>query len=259
MTEDLNKSIDSLIDQLFTESETVEKADMIKDDKPQSETADEAKAKIPTAQDDDKRGAGRPKQISDVPKVDTDGKRAKDYDDDITESKKDSDGKTSEQDQVKPSSEMVKKSLSVEEFEEYQELKKAQLKIIEAEALKKARDEQVDLIKSAVSQAVSKITEENAELRKSLSEQSELIKAMANKPQRAKAVTNMAALEKSSSAPKGNSLSKSDLLDVAEELVKSSRGTFTVEHAIELENNGFIYDAEARSLLEREIKRRYKN
>jgi len=140
--QELMKSIDAMIDDLFTE-ETIEKSEdtpieskeddvedtanegdveksMIKDIKPQKETADEGE-KPPKGQDDDKRGAGRPKEISDVPKVDTDGKRAKDYDKDITDKKSEKDGKNPEQSQVVPAKELVKKSeFSEEEYAEYQ-------------------------------------------------------------------------------------------------------------------------------------------
>ena len=80
--EAMNKSIDAMIDELFTEAPVEKSIDISKDAKT---TADAAVNQAPKGQDDDKRGAGRPKQISDVPKTDTDGKRDGKYDDDITE------------------------------------------------------------------------------------------------------------------------------------------------------------------------------
>ena len=47
---------------------------------------------------------------------------------------------------------------------------------------------------------------------------------------------------------------KSEMLDVAEDLFKS--GKLRDTHVMELENNGYIYDAGARATLESELKRR---
>ncbi len=255
-TENLTKSIDSMIDDLFAEEivEVVEKS-MIKDLKPQKETADEGE-KPPKGQDDDSRGAGRPKQISDVPNKDTDGKRAKEYDKDITEKKTEKDGKNPEQSQVQPPKDM-KKSVSDEEWTEFQEFKKSQVEAAKAEELKKAVEAQTDLIKSAVIEATAGIKDELIKANGKIDEQEELIKAMANKPQRSKAVTNVQAMEKSARVEaQPEALSKSEILDVAEDLAMNKK--LTNEHVIELENTGHIYDAEARGVLEREIKRRYK-
>jgi len=267
--EELVKSIDEMIDALFAEEEKVEKSEevteeataeetteeveksMIKDDKPQEETADEAVKKIPKAEKDEKRNAGRPEQISDIPQIDKDGKRDGNYDADIA--KKNEDGKVKEQDQVEPPKEM-KKSLSEEEYQEYQELKKSKEEAEKEEVLKKAKQEQSDLIKSAIIEATKEIRDENSELHKKLEEQGELIKSMANKPQKSKAITNINAVEKSFSDKKEDTLSKAELLDIAEDLVKSKK--LSMENVIELENTGYIYDKDARKTLEREVKRR---
>jgi len=252
--EELNKSLDLLIDELFAEEneESVEKS-MVKDMKQAKETADEAMAQVPKVESDEKN-PGRPEQISDVPKVDEDGKRAGNYDADIA--KKNEDAKKKEDDQVKPTPEMVKKAvISDEEYKEYQALKKAKEEAEKEEVLKKAKSEQMDLIKSAVIEATSEIRKENEELKKSLSEQIELIKSMANKPQKAKAITNLNAVEKfQKSGSTNNFFSKKDVLDIAEELVKSQK--LSMENVIELENSGYIYDEEARRVLEAEIKKR---
>lgn len=283
MSDALNKSIDSLIDDLFVDDEDINKSEelenteevqvegaedveksMIKDHKPQKETADEAKAQVPGYQDDAARGAGRPKQISDVPKTDTDGKRAKDYDGAIAE--KNEDGKKKEDSQVKPPKDMKKSvEISEEEYAAFQAFQKSQAEAKEAEELKKAEEKQSDLIKSAVAEAIKPIQEERDELKAALAEQGELVKSIANKPQRKKSVTNVAALEKSGNASQGNQgqASAAELkqiaMDVADELVKSKQ--LTVEQAIELENTGFIYDQSARRTLEvgvqKEMKKRF--
>lgn len=254
--EDLNKALDAFIDDFFAEeaeevaTEEVEKS-MIKDQKPERETADQAMKEVPGSSSDDKN-PGRPKQISDVPKNDEDGKRSGEYDGDISE--KNEDGKNKEQDQVKPGPEMVKKAWEeTEEYKEYVELKKAKQAKEKEEELRKAKEEQSDLIKSALKEAIIPFTKENEELKKQLQEQGELIKSMANKPQKSKAVTNITAVEKFAKSEDARSFSKTDLLDAAEELVKS--GELEVNHVIELEQTGYIYEKGPREILERKLKR----
>lgn len=248
----MDKTIDTLIDDLFAEStDTVEKS-MIKDSNPAKETADAAVKAAPKGEKDESRDAGRPDQISDVPQTDEDGKRSGSYDSSIA--KPQGDAKKKEDSQVAVP-ELMKKSISDSEWEEFQALKKAKVAAEQAETLEKARRETSDLIKSAVVEATSAIRQENESLRKSLEETSALVKAIANKPQRSKAVTGMAAVEKFEKSSSGsNTLSKAEVLDVAEELVKSKQ--LSMEHVIELENTGFIYDSEARGVLERAVKRR---
>lgn len=263
MDEQLNKSIDSLIDELFAEPTVAEapKADapaadaveksMVKDmASANKQTADEAVSAAPKGEKDEARGAGRPKQISDVPQTDTDGARSGEYDGKIASPQ--SDASKKEDSQVAPPANL-KKSLSDAEYEEYQALKKAKAAAEQAETLEKARKETSDLIKSAVTEATSGIRKENEDLRKALKEQGDLIKSIANKPQRSKAVTNVGAVEKFAKSESAN-FSKADLLDIAEDLVKSKK--LTMENVIELENTGFIYDSEARGVLEREVNRR---
>lgn len=254
--EDLNKAVDSLIDELFAD-ETVAKADMIKDQKPQKETADEAVKEAPKSEKDENRNAGRPKQISDVPQTDTDGARAGEYDGKIA--MKHDDAKKKEDPQVEPPKWMEKSEVSAptftaEEWEEYKALKKAKKKERKEEELRKASKDQVDLIKSAVVEATSSIRKENEDLRKSLAETAELVKSMANKPQKSKAVTNVQAVEKFQKSEGSVSMSKNEVLDVAEDLFKSKK--LTAEHVIELENTGYIYEKEARDILEREVRKR---
>lgn len=263
---DLNKSIDNMIDELFAENDPVEKSiDIAKDAKT---TADEVANKAPKGEDDKKRkDGGRPDEVSDVPKTDKDGNRAKGYDSIQAKQKEDEPSETKQSkttDQTKgdsKGSEMPKiyKSLSEEEFAEYQELKKAKEEAAKEEMKKAFLAEQKDLIKSAVKEATAGIVAENEALKKSLDEQGELIKAMANKPQRRKSIDNIQALEKSgeaSSEAKPEAFSKSEMLNKAEELAlnKSIHG-FNDNHVIELENSGYIYDENARTILENELKK----
>lgn len=246
--EELTKSIDAMVDELFAEQ--VEKSiDIAKDAKT---TADAAVNQAPKAQDDAARGAGRPKQISDVPDKDEDGKRAGEYDASITEKAKEQD--QAEASQVKPGPMM--KSISEQEYAEFQAFRKAQEDKQKEETLKKAREEQKDLIKSAVREATSTILKENEELRKSLTETQELVKSMAERPQRRKSIDNIQALEKSQRDEEKTetTFSKSEMLDVAEELVMKKSQDFKDDHLIELENTGYIFDVRARTALENALK-----
>lgn len=280
---DLTKSIDTMIDELFAEKvEKSDRPDNLKVAEMSSTEADQVADKAPKSQDDKDRGAGRPAQISDVPKIDEDGKRAGKYDNDIVEKtkeegeeneegKKQADAKRSDQTmdgKMKDSGEGMKvamgvqKSISDEEYAEFQAFKKARAQKSQEETLRKAKEEQRDLVKSAIREAVSPFIKENEELRKSLAQTNELVKAMAERPQRRKSIDGIGALEKSeNAAPKGpENFSKSEMLDVAEELVMKSQAakdmTFRDEHLIELENTGFIYDAKARAAFEQALKNR---
>ena len=133
---DLNKSIDTLIDDLFTEdvvkaSENFEVANASKT------TADAALASAPKGEDDASRGAGRPKDDHDVPEVDQDGNQAKGYDavqkedDEVEpeEAKKQAhavtqvsaEGHLGEKPKMKDP--RLSKSVSEEEYEEFQAFK----------------------------------------------------------------------------------------------------------------------------------------
>lgn len=258
--ENLNKSIDAMIDELFAEKSVEKSLDVAS---MASTKADEAVNKAPKAQKDEDRSAGRPKQISDVPQTDMDGKREGDYDGSIAAKQKEDE--PSETDQVKTSDQTkgkqdksnppMMKSISEQEYAEFVAFKKAQEEKQKDEVLKKTRDEQRDLIKSAIKEATSSISKENEELRKSLAETQELVKAMAERPQRRKSIDGIQALEKSQTEDQGpQSFSKSEMLDAAEELVMKKSTDFRDDHLIELENTGFIFDQRARTVLENYIK-----
>lgn len=282
--EQLEKSIDSLIEEFFTENsapaqateetttpapaveEVVAKAEVPGSPEPKesaqmkdgsSAKSDEKNAndvKAPKAKKDE--GNGRPEEVSDVPDVDEDGKRAKGY-----EAIQKPNSATPD---VSAKGTVVKADTIEISKEDYELLQKAK-KDREEESLRKARQEQTDLIKSAVTEAVTTATEglrkENQELKKSLEEQSTLVKAIAKKPQPRKSISTVQAMEKSfaPAQPEGGpqepkAFSKSEMMDVAEELVKAKK--LTVEQAIELEDTGYIFDKEARQVFERELKKR---
>lgn len=265
--------IDSLIDEVFMKSdseenpETSSEEDLEKakssamadgssaDDPKSPKTADEGeKPKKPKSEEEDERG--RPKEVSDVPDTDTDGNRAKGYDH-----------------IQKPNSETPKtsakgtvvKSFTISE-EDYELLQKAKADQKE-EALQKAKQEQADLMKSIVNEAVDRAAQEkNAEieeLKKSLDETKNLVKLMADQPNPSKAVTNVQAIEKSfkdidndgEEKPQVQRLSKSQMMDVAEDLVKSKE--LTDEQFIELDDTGYIFDAQARKRLEQACAKKF--
>lgn len=259
-TVELTKSIDALIDDLFAKSEDLNPGKA-------PTTADASIAQAPESETDEARGAGRPKQISEVPQNDEDGKRDGDYDSDITE-KESEEGEEPEEakkqakvggqdkgeqkENEKPAQAPFGKSLSEAEYAEFQALKQEKAQRAQAENLRKARQEQETLIKSAVKEATSQISKENAALRKSLDETRELVKAMAERPQRRKSVDNISALEKSQSGgPKVEHFSKSEMLDAAEELVMKKSMDFRDTDLVELDATGFVYNPVARAALEK--------
>lgn len=274
--ENLQKSIDELIETLF--SEEVVKAENLIVASASKTTADAAISAAPKMVDDASRGAGRPDQISDVPNVDEDGKRDGSYDASIAakqaeveneEAKKQaksidqttSVGRLSEAPSMKDP--RLTKSITEEEYSEYVEFKKSQeaAKTKEAEdlvksELKKSEDlkkaELETLVKSAVASAIAPIQEENLELKKSLTRSEELIKAMARQPQRSKSITGIEALEKSQGENTGpKSFTKSEKLDAAERL--ALRKAIPMDAVIELENTGTVYNVSVREAIEAEL------
>lgn len=281
--EDLNKSIDTLLDDIF--SEDIEKASAIDIAGDAKTNADAAVGKVPKGQKDEARGAGRPKQISDVPQVDMDGSRDGEYDAKITENE----NKESEPDEAKkqakaidqvskeghkagsskaPASRPFKKSengeseeISDEEYKEFQEFKKSKVEAAEAEELKKAEDlkkadeeKQETLIKSAVSAATDDLRKSMDTLQKTNTEQAELLKAMAGRPQRPKSVVGIEQLEKSQDPDldeRSETFTKSQMLDAAEELYKSKE--IPMEAVVELDNTGTVYDPHVRKLIEKKL------
>ncbi len=272
--EDLAKSIDTLLDEVFSEpAEQVEKSIDIAGDA--KTTADAALSGVPSSQKDEARGAGRPKQISDVPQTDMDGRRESEYDGAIADAKKEDEPEETDQspsiDQTsgkgrmggKPAAPKVapfKKSIEVtdEELKEFEEFKKAKSaeaeKAAKAEELRKSEElkkSQEELIKSAVREATSQLARENAELRKSFTETQALIKAMAEQPVRAKSITGIEVLEKSiAPEDKGpQAFTREEVLDAAFELAKS--GKIPSEVVSEIEMTKRTSNADARMKIEK--------
>lgn len=280
-TEELNKSIDTMIDELF--AEPVVKGENFEVANASKTTADAAIAAAPKMQDDAARGAGRPKQISDVPSNDQDGKRDGQYDASIAagqgeeenpEAKAQSKSidQTSGQGRLAAAPAMkdprLTKSLTEEEFAEYQSLKKAKSdaeaeavkneEIRKSEELKKSEDmkkaELQDLVKSAVASAIAPVQKENADLRKSLEKSEALIKAMAGQPQRAKSITGIEALEKSQREDSGPKVfTRQEMLNAAESLVMKK--SLPMEAVIELENTGTVFRKDWQQAIDAELQK----
>ena len=277
-TEDLNKSIDSLIEDFF--SEPITKSDDLNVAGASKTTADAAIASAPAAQDDASRGAGRPKQISDVPKTDEDGKRDGSYDASIASAQAEVENEEAKKqaksiDQTTSTGRMgeapkmkdprLTKSLTDEEYAEFQALKKAkedetkkQEELKKSEEIKKADDlkkaELENLVKSAIATAVEPIKKENETLKKSLDESQALIKAMAGQPQRSKSITGVDALEKSLPEGQGQTeFTKSEKLDAAERL--AMRKAIPMDAVIELENTGTVYNKQWQAAIEAELQK----
>jgi hypothetical protein len=239
MMEDLKKSIDTLIDELFAEK--VEKA------------MEFSPMEMP-ASENDASNPGRPKELVSIPEGGEEGKREGNYDSDIsTENSPSMEASKDEKkkEEVKQESPLI--GISKSEYAEYLSLKQEKEKLNKSETLEKALLDQSNLIKSMVNEAVSSFRKENEDLRKALNDQNEKLKAIASKPKASTTVVSMAALEKSNTAPKSVSyFSKDELLDAAEALVKS--GKLKPIHVVELENNGFIAETEYRAIFEQSLK-----
>lgn len=274
--DELTKSIDALVEDFFAESETVEKAsENFEVANANKTTADAVVNAAPKMENDESRGAGRPKDDHDVPSEDEDGNKAKGYDavqkeqgeEENAEAKKQASSvsQTSEKGHfgTKPSMKdpRLSKSLTDEEYAEYQAFKKAQVESKEKaqqEELKKAEElkkvEQTNLIKAAVESALGIVRKENEELKKAMTEQGALIKAMASQPRQAKSVTSIEVLEKSQEVVPGQgggTFSKAEILDAAEALMKA--GKISMNEVIEIDNCGTVFNAQTRKLIEQKL------
>lgn len=272
--DNLTKSIDTLIDDLF--AEPVAKAgDNLDVASASKTTADAAVSAAPKAQDDAARGAGRPKEISDVPDTDEDGKRAGTYTASIADGQAETENEEAKKqaksiDQTTSTGRLAEapkmkdprltKSISEEEYAEFEAFKKAQAEqadLKKSEDLKKADDlkkaELENLVKSAVAQATEAFKKENETIKKSLEQSTALVKAMAAQPRQAKSITGIEALEKSS--PEGSErteFTKSEKLDAAERLVMKK--SLPMDAVVELENTGTVYRPDWRQAIEAELK-----
>jgi hypothetical protein len=273
--DELTKSIDALAEEFFAEPVT-KAAENFEVARASKTTADAVMAEVPGSEDDAARGAGRPKDDHDVPKTDTDGNPAKGYDavqkDQAEEQNPEAAKQAPSVSQVSDKGHMSQGSKSSHdargpmfksdaEYTEYQELKKAKAAADAQKAqedLKKAEDlkkvEQENLIKSAIEKALAPQREENQKLRKALEEQGALVKAMASQPRQAKSVTSIEALEKSQTdkvSQEGQTFSKAEILDVAEELFKA--GKIPMDAVIEIDNTGTVLNPGHRAMIEKKL------
>lgn len=278
--QDLNKSIDSLIEDFF--SEPVSKAgDALNIAGDAKTTADAAVASAPKMQDDASRGAGRPNQISDVPSNDQDGKRDGSYDASIAAKQAEAENEEAKRvksiDQTTSAGRMggenpsmkdprLTKSITDEEYAEYQAFKKSKSEEVakaedlrKSDEIKKSEDlkkaELENLVKSAIASAIIPLQKENQELKQTIDKSESLIKAMAGQPQRSKSITGIEALEKSSPDNSGpQEFTKSEKLDAAERLVM--RKALPMDAVIELENTSTVYNKQWQQLIEAELNRK---
>lgn len=261
--DEIKKSAQALLDELFeSDTEIQEIEEPIEKAK---QTADAAIAEAPETQDDAKRGAGRSKEITDVPKKDKDGKRDGKYDDDITENKdkedqpeetkdqsKVMDQTTKRQDKASPAPDMApfKKAISDEEFAEYQELKKAKEDAERIEEIKKTQAEEGESLKKAMAEVIEPLKKAFDELKKENQEQADLIKAISNRPVATKSITSVEQLEKAadprSAGPE--TFSKSEVADVIDDLV--IKGVIGDKYVIEYEMDGNISNPAVKKLIE---------
>lgn len=262
--EDLNKSIDSLVNDLF--AEPIIKGEAINIAGDSKTTADAALASVPGSENDNSN-PGRPKQMHTV----SDGGDSK-YDAKVVSAlseQENEEAKKQSKDISQLSSEgRIGKSFQDDpEYKEYQALKKAEDQRkqeveakIKAEELKKSEDlkkvEQTDLIKKAVNEAISGIQKENELIKKAFNEQTALMKSILGQPVQSKSVTSIDALEKSldsSAQSEQTEFSKAEKLDAAENLVKS--GKLPIDAVIELENTGTVYNQQWQELIGKELQK----
>lgn len=250
--EELNKSIDSLLDDLFADdNEAVVKSKNAIDeivgapkqtkknilDEPEDD-ADKAVAKAPKSKSDKRPIA----EVSDVPKTDEDGSRAKGY----NAVQSNSTAKDVSNEKMTVAKGNV--SISQEDFDFLQKAKADK----EEEILQKAKSEQENLVKAIVETQTSdlkKALEDSTEIIKSLNEENQTLKARPRVQKSITSINELQTLEKGNLTPK--TFGKEELLVAAESLHKS--GKIRLEQVIELENNGTIYDPNARKLIEEEL------
>lgn len=242
--EDLQKAIDLAITELFGETLQKGALDLAGD---ASTTADGSVKQAPKGQDDAGRGAGRPKQISDVPDTDTDGKRTGTYDGDVT-----ADQDEDEPDETKQSPVVDQASskghLSKAQLAEYESLKKAH----EARIVSEQVTTQEKLIKTLVKESIEPLQKAFEAVQARNAELEKLVKAVAKTPQPVKSIVGIEQLQKGTDPSlKGTEpMSKAKLLDAAESLVKA--GKVPMEVVIEIENTNQVYNREHKALVEAE-------
>jgi len=223
-----------------------------------AKTSDESLSELKEKTEDDEKAGkkrGRPDDISSWETRPADGGTDnRQYDAEIASSS--TDASKPEDSQVKFPEMTMKKSetednvtLSKEEYEKLKKTFEDSEKAKEDEKLAKAKQEQTDLIKSAVSEAT-------ADLREKLEKANVTIEKLASRPRQQKSISSVAVIEKggyeSTQSEQPQTFKKSEVLDVIEVLVKSK--DLTMEQAIEYETTGTIVNSEARRKVERALK-----
>ncbi len=276
--QELNKSVDDLIEEFFVESTVVKSGDPLNIAGDAKTTADAALASTPGSENDN-NNPGRPRQqhtVSEGGDASYDGQIASPQsEEENEEAKKQSGASTQISEQGRtasnpsssndPRGPMFKSQAEWDEYQTLKNEKQAQLKKAEdnkkADDLKKSEDlrkvEQQQIIQKAVTDAIVPIQKQNEELKKSVESQAKIIKAMSLQPVSAKSITSIEALEKSqdpSSTVNGpTEFSKSEKLDAAERLVMKK--SLPMEAVVELENTGTLYNPAWRALVEQELQK----
>lgn len=263
---EMEKTINEIIEDLFADSqEPMEKAEEVEAEE-ELEKAKNMEGSTPAKADDVKVDekevvetdrADFPAQIN---SFDEKSGKIKDKDYSAVQEK----GKEEENKEANQVAPVMKKAIEISE-EDYEILQKAK-KAQEDEELKKAKEVQMDMLKSVVSEAISGLKAENEELKKSLAETHEIIKKIASQPKEPKAITDVLdPIQKSQEEKveeKEESLSKAEMCQIAEELaLNKSIGEFGIEHATEVERsfrykeipNGWIMDPNARRAFQEAI------
>ena len=229
---DLEKAVDKIVEDLFTENEEKKPLEKGMEGNPPV-SPDSAPA--PEASKDETARADFPAQIN---SFDEKTGKIKDKEFKAVQQPGADQEKTPEANQV-PAVGMKKSvEVSAEDYDFLQKAKKAQ----EEEVMKKARQDQVDMIKSAVSEAMARILKENQELKKSMGETKDMVSKIASQPKQPKAITDvLEPINKSQEAAPAEGvepMNKAMIQEVANELAKSRDvPEFAIEHAIEVERS----------------------
>ena len=243
--EELLKAAKTLVDEFFVKDEEVSKA------KPGESLADAHMAEVPGSTDDDKMNHGRPKEISDVPKKDKDGKRASSGLDAITSNKdlelEPAEAKTQSKTLQAPTGQTVtvkdvlpeqRLYLSKDQVDEYEELKKAKADSERKEKIEADEKRQKDIVKAAVSDEMKGLKDLVKSLVDKSSAQDQLLKSIDASPATTpKAITNVDAIEKAKTpdaAPQA--ITKSTVLDALEKLWEDKKIPDTILIDYEMTN-----------------------
>jgi len=250
----LNKAIDQLVEELFTTNDAIQKMDV-----GTSHTlADEALAKVPNSPKDTDR-AERPKQLTQIPEGQGEQMSEGTYDKDITsnldEELQPEEAKT--QSNASAPTTSMNKSISEEEYNEYQSLKAERIKLNQEQELEKSQKLMEQVVARAVEATAAKFQAENSDLKKSVEEMKQAFTNMASKPQARKSIESVVAIEKSQKKMEPTAYSRQEVLQAVEDLVLSkSHPQFKIEHIAEMEQFGNLSDPSLRKDVENYLNRK---